>query len=94
MKRRSRDRLRWKEGGRWLRKLRIDADLSQAELAHRLGIKHYSYISQIETGVSRLPIDKLEAWARTLNVDPAPFAASFMSFYEPELYRLLNKMNK
>jgi transcriptional regulator with XRE-family HTH domain len=89
MKRRSRDTASWKAGGRWIRQLRDRAGLSQLEMADRLGIKHYSYLSQIETGLSRPPMSKLQAWAKTLAVDPTEFAEQFISFYEPELYLML-----
>ena len=58
-------------------------------MADRLGIKHYSYLSQIETGLSRPPMGKLQAWAKTLDVDPTEFAEQIISFYEPALYRML-----
>ena len=89
MKRRSRDAAAWKAGGRWLQQLRNQAGLSQLDLAVRLGIKHYSYVSQIETGLSRPPMSKLQAWAKSLDVDPTEFAEQFISFYEPELYLML-----
>jgi DNA-binding XRE family transcriptional regulator len=87
MKRRS--TATWKAGGRWLQQLRNQAGLSQLDLAVRLGIKHYSYVSQIETGLSRPPMSKLQAWAKSLDVDPTEFAEQFISFYEPDLYRML-----
>jgi DNA-binding XRE family transcriptional regulator len=89
MKRRSSSKLRWKDGGRWLRQLRLNADLSQAELAKQLGLKRYSYVSQIETGVSRLPLDRVELWAQKLKAEPSQFAEQVISFYEPTLHRLL-----
>jgi hypothetical protein len=31
----------------------------------------------------------MEAWARALGVEPAAFARQLVSFYDPELHRLL-----
>jgi transcriptional regulator with XRE-family HTH domain len=78
-----------KQAGAWLKELRTDAGLSQMQLADRLGYKYYTFISQIENGFGRLPTDSMEAWARALGVNPSHFAKKLISFYEPELYRLL-----
>ncbi len=78
-----------KRAGMWLRGLREEAGLTQLQLARRLHIKYYAFVSQVETGLSRVPTGKLETWARTLNVDPPDFAKQLISFYEPELHRIL-----
>jgi transcriptional regulator with XRE-family HTH domain len=78
-----------KQAGAWLKELRTDAGLSQMQLADRLGYKYYTFISQIENGFGRLPTDSMEAWARALGVNPLHFAKKLISFYEPELYRML-----
>jgi transcriptional regulator with XRE-family HTH domain len=67
--------------------------LTQLELANRLGLKYYAFVSQVETGFSRLPTEKMEAWARSLRVDPQKFARHLLSFYEPELHRVLYQMS-
>ena len=79
-----------KEAGAWLKELRETAGLTQLELAKLLGFKYYAFVSQVETGISRLPTAKLEAWAHALEVDPSAFAKRLISFYEPELHRLLD----
>ena len=52
-------------------------------------MKYYAFVSQVETGFSRLPTAKLEAWALALEVDPTALTKRLIFFYEPELYRLL-----
>lgn len=81
-----------KRAGIWLRGLRGEAGLTQLELARRLGFKYYAFISQVETGFSRVPTDKFEAWAQALDVDPSDFTKRLISFYEPELHRLLYRL--
>jgi transcriptional regulator with XRE-family HTH domain len=83
-----------KLAGSWLKELRAKAGLSQIELASRLGFKYYTFVSQIENGFGRVPTESMEAWADALGVDPSHFAKELISFYEPELYRLLFGVNQ
>ena len=78
-----------REAGAWLKELRAKAGLSQIELAEKLGLKYYTFISQVENGFGRVPTDSMEAWARALGTDPSEFARQLLSFYDRELYRLL-----
>ena len=78
-----------KQAGAWLKELRGRAGLSQIELAAILGLKYYTFISQVENGFGRVPTDSLEAWAKALGEEPSAFARELLSYYEPELYRLL-----
>lgn len=78
-----------RRAGIWLKDLRIREGLTQRDLSRRLRIKYYAFISQVETGFSRVPTEKMEEWALALGVDPTHFARHLLSFYEPELHRLL-----
>jgi transcriptional regulator with XRE-family HTH domain len=78
-----------KEAGNWLKELRLRAGLSQIELAARLELKYYTFISQVETGYGRVPTESMEAWAKALGAKPSEFARRLLSFYDPGLYRLL-----
>ncbi len=78
-----------KRAGIWLKELREEAGLTQLELARRLRFKYYAFISQVETGISRVPTEKMESWANAVGVAPSHFARRLTSFYEPELHRLL-----
>jgi transcriptional regulator with XRE-family HTH domain len=83
-----------KQAGAWLKELRADAGLSQIQLAERLGLKYYTFVSQVENGFGRVPIDSMDAWALALGVNPSQFAKRLISFYEPELYRLLYEVKQ
>ena len=83
-----------KKAGTWLKDLRTRAGLSQIELAERLGFKYYTFISQVENGFGRVPTESLEGWARALGVDPSSFARELLSYYEPELHRLLFEVKR
>jgi transcriptional regulator with XRE-family HTH domain len=78
-----------KLAGDWLKLRRADAELSQADLAARLGLKYYTFISQVENGFSRVPTEIMGAWARELGLEPAAFTRHLLMYYEPELHRLL-----
>jgi transcriptional regulator with XRE-family HTH domain len=78
-----------KLAGDWLKQRRAVAELSQADLAARLGLKYYTFISQVENGFSRVPIEIMGAWANELGIEPAAFAKHLLMYYEPELHRLL-----
>lgn len=78
-----------KQAGTWLKQLRAAAGLSQIDLAAQLGLKYYTFVSQVENGFGRVPTESMANWAAALQVDPSSFARHLLSFYEPELYRLL-----
>ena len=83
-----------KQAGTWLKELRGQAGLSQIQLADVLGFKYYTFISQVENGFGRVPVESMEAWAKALGADPTDFAKRLLSFYEPELHRLLFEVKK
>ena len=80
-----------KQAGEWLRERRTAAGLSQVELAEVLGFKYYTFISQVENGFGRVPVNCMEAWARAVETDPSEFARKLLSYYDPELHWLLFK---
>jgi len=78
-----------RQAGAWLKKLRMDAGLTQSRFAERLGFPYYAVVSQVETGRIRVPTQKLQAWAEAVGVDPTEFTKRLLWYYEPELHRLL-----
>ena len=83
-----------REAGAWLKTLRGKAGLSQIELAEALGLKYYTFISQVENGFGRVPTKSMEAWSRALGQDAPAFAKKLLSYYDPEMYRLLFEVKK
>lgn len=78
-----------KQAGDWLKQRRADAGLSQADLAAKLGLKYYTFVSQVENGFSRVPTELIGAWAVELGLEQRAFARHLIMYYEPELHRLL-----
>lgn len=77
------------EAGRWLKAARERAGLTQAELAEEVGLRYYTFVSQVESGLGRVPIETQGAWAVAVGLNPAEFARTLLRYYEPELHRLL-----
>lgn len=78
-----------REAGAWLAELRNKSGLSQTQLAEKLGLKYSTFISQIENGYGCVPAESMQAWAEALGIEPSQFARRLVSYYEPELHRLL-----
>ena len=78
-----------REAGKWLKELRVKSNLTQRELADKVGVEYYTFISQLEVGRGRIPPDRYERWAEALGIDPALFVKQLLRFYDPETYRIL-----
>lgn len=78
-----------KKAGRWLRERRSELGLSQRELAGRVNMEYYTFISQIEAGRGRVPADRLKDWSIALEMDPKEFAMNLMQYYDPYMYEML-----
>lgn len=78
-----------KQAGRWLRAQRQKAGLSQMDLANRLGLKYYTFVSQIENGYGRVPSHSMADWAGALGIRPRTFARTLLGYYDPPLYQVL-----
>lgn len=79
------------KAGAYIKGLRKDAGLTQLELSKALGYDYYSFISQVEQGVARVPPDSYNAWAKALNVPVGDFVKTLLRYYEPEMYDALYK---
>lgn len=60
----------WGRTGETLRQLRIDRDITQAQLATAIGFMNSGSVAQIEQGLKPLTDGKLIAAARFLGVSP------------------------
>lgn len=80
-----------RECGHWLKDKREAAGLSQREIAVKVGIEYYTFISQIEAGRGRVPPERYEAYALGLGVDPREFTMTMLRYNEPIVFELLFK---
>ena len=78
-----------KDAGSWLREKRCALGLSQRELAAKVNMEYYTFISQIEAGRGRVPSERYEDWAKALEIDPRDFAINLMKYYDPHTFDLV-----
>lgn len=77
------------ELGVWLKSLREAHGLSQRQLADKLSLDYYTFISQLETGRGKIPSSRYLDWAKALDQNPKEFMKTLLSCYEPEAYNIL-----
>jgi len=63
--------------------------MTQRELAERVGLRYYTFVSQIEGGHGRIPPDQYESWADALGMDHRDFASELVKYYDPCLHKML-----
>jgi transcriptional regulator with XRE-family HTH domain len=78
-----------KRGGRWLKDLRTQAGLTQRELAVALDLQYYTFISQLESGVGRVPPNLIIPYAKAVGANPREFALQMVRYYDPFLFQAL-----
>ncbi|MDO1584592.1 helix-turn-helix domain-containing protein [Rhizobium oryzicola] len=78
-----------REVGAWLKDRREAAGLSQRDLAMKVGIDYYTFISQIETGRGRVPPERYELYANALKIPVRDFVMTILRYNEPIIYGLL-----
>lgn len=75
--------------GQWLKSLREAQGLSQRDLADRLELDYYTFISQLENGRGKIPSYRYGEWAAALNQEPRQFVRVLLRYYEPVTYSIL-----
>jgi transcriptional regulator with XRE-family HTH domain len=77
------------QAGKWLKSLREERGLSQRQLAERVQVDYYTFISQLEAGRGRIPPNRYVTWAEALGVAPDVFVRELMRFYDPVTHAIL-----
>ena len=83
-----------KKAGSWLRARRCELGLSQRELAQRVNMEYYTFISQIEAGRGRVPADRFRDWSEALEMNPREFAINLMKYYDPYTFDMIFGSNE
>jgi transcriptional regulator with XRE-family HTH domain len=72
-----------------LKAMREDQGLSQRDLADRLYLDYYTFISQLETGRGKIPEHRYGEWAQALGQEPREFVRILLRHYQPTTYKIL-----
>ncbi len=75
--------------GAYLRACRKAKGIKQLTLAEKLGEKHYTIISQFETGHLKVPARLFVKYAEALDVELFEFIRNMLMEYHPELFEIL-----
>jgi transcriptional regulator with XRE-family HTH domain len=75
--------------GAYVKGLRVDAALTQQQVAKALGYEYYTFVSQIERGFARVPPEDIQKWAKVLRVDVSEFAKRVLFFFDPYTYHAI-----
>ncbi|MDF1610003.1 helix-turn-helix transcriptional regulator [Hoeflea sp. YIM 152468] len=78
-----------KEAGKYIRRRRVELDMTQKNLADTLGLEFYTFISSVETGANQVPPESVDDWADALKMDRREFATHLLSYYSPGYYRAI-----
>ena len=78
-----------RKAGVYLKQCREVIGLTQREVAQKCNFEYYTFISQLEGGHGKLPSDKWEIYARTVDQDVTVFARRMLQYYEPVAYGLI-----
>jgi hypothetical protein len=83
-----------KKTGEWLKKLRINAGITQLELARACGYEYVSFMSQIEAGKGRIPPEKYEIFAKSYKVSNVWFGRNYLHLTDPYMFEMLFGSNR
>ena len=65
------------------------SDLTQREIADRVGFKNANIISMLKTGETRVPLERIPALAATLGLDERQFLLLAIEEYHPGVHEVL-----
>lgn len=78
-----------RKAGNLLKELRLSRDMTQKELAEKVGFPYYTMISQIESGATRLPPAQMVAYAEALNIPARELVRLVLQYYDPITFDIL-----
>lgn len=83
------DRDRRRRMGQIIKALREREGMTQIEMAKAVGQEYFTFISQVETGQSKIPSRDIAIWARALAVQAEDLAKECLKHYDPLLFETL-----
>lgn len=67
-------------------------DLTNVEIARRMGYERPNVIAMMRTGTMKIPVHRVPEFARILEVDPYALLQRVLSEYDPGLWALLTQL--
>lgn len=84
---------RFQKLGLYLKKKRIEANLTQFEVATKLGYNNSQLISNVERGLCGLPLNKLSTLAKIYSLDKRQLADILLEINRAKIYSVLKISN-
>lgn len=83
--------------GNQIKKRRLELEMSQEELARRMGYKHKSSINKIELGINDIPQSKIEKFAEVLRTS-VPYLMGWedderLRLYHEKLFEMFRRLD-
>ena len=75
--------------GHWLRVTRIDAGMTQRDLADLVGLEGVNHISAIENGRGNIPPERYTAFSEALGMSRVDFAKVILRHTDPWLFQAI-----
>ena len=83
------DKERRKEFGQRMKAVRLGRDMTQMDMAIATGQAYFTFISQIENGVAKVPSRDVALWAAALDLNVADFAKSYLKACDENLFNAI-----
>jgi transcriptional regulator with XRE-family HTH domain len=78
-----------REGGRWLKERRERLGLTQLQISKLVGSPHYSFVSYLENGRTRIPPERYPDWAHVFGMSELDFVREMLRYYDPVTFDIL-----
>lgn len=79
----------WGAGGEWMRSLRLNAEITPAELAEQVSAPSVAWVLEVEAGLRPVPSSMYKTYAQQLGVATNEFAATCLRHYDRKAYEAL-----
>ena len=75
--------------GEILKGRRLELEMNQKDLADAVGFGYYTMVSQIESGRTRIPPERMMDYAKTLTMSPKEFGTMVLRHYDPFTFKMI-----
>lgn len=83
------DKERRKDFGQRMKRIRLEREMTQMDMAVATGQVYFTFISQIETGMAKIPTKDIGVWAKALGLDVSEFAKAYLKATDEHLFNAI-----